>query len=58
MEDSQLDSTTGYRDKNETVEIIQRACRIEARYPSVRLGFSERVPVHGRNKNDIDRDLD
>ena len=58
MEGFQLDSTTGYCDKHDMIEIIVRSRRIDDGDLSVSLGFIERVPIPGSDANDFDRDLD
>ena len=58
MEVFQLDSTTGYFEKHDKIEIIVIARRLTSREVSVSLVFSEKVTVPGRSANDLDHDLD
>ena len=58
MEGFKLDSTTEDCDKHNMISIIAISLRIAARGLSVRINFSETVPVLGGNANFLDRDLD
>ena len=58
MEGFKLDSTTEDCDKHNMISIIAISLRIAAHGLSVRINFSETVPVLGGNANFLDRDLD
>ena len=58
MEGFKLDSTTGYNDKHDMIEIITRSHRIAACEISLSLDFPERILVPGRDANYLDLDLD